>query len=474
MTYDEDGDPNTPEKPLPDVEVIAKSDGTIEVIVPDEAKDKNITVIVTDEDDKPVKDKDVVVKDESGEREEEGTTDSSGKVTFLTTYKIAYELMGGDNDETNPTFYKKGEGVASFKAATKEGYTFLGWYTNDLSQRITSISAEEEGDIVLYAKWKRTNQENPEDEDWTRLAGSNRFATNAEVIADGEWEQGGTVVLATGDNFPDALSASGLAGLNNAPVVLTPTGSGLSDEAKATLENLKPSKVYIMGNENAVSAQAAAEVTSMGATVERIGGSNRLETANAIYEEGRGSWGNTAIITWGDGFADALSVSPAAYQAKMPVFLTNSDASLDAKYMQQIKDGGFTRVLALGQENRVSAAVEKELKAAGIDVVRLAGSTRIETSVKIAKWTEGCVDGVSYDHMLVATASKFPDALSGGALAGKRGTVLVLAEDSASGTYAASEIVAKNAAAIGWGTFLGDENSISETVANVFEEASKG
>ena len=75
--------------------------------------------------------------------------------------------------------------------------------------------------------------------------------------------------------------------------------------------------------------------------------------------------------------------------------------------------------------------------------------------------------------MLVATANKFPDALGGGALAGRRGSVLVLANDDDNGLYAADEIVAKNADAIEWGTFLGDTYSISEKVANYFIAASK-
>ena len=401
------------------------------------------------------------------------TTGSDGMTYAVNIYEnfaVQFFVDGAEQTNLAQTVEKGSTATDPSSQLSKEGYTLDGWYKSDsCTGDKFDFSGAITGNEKLYAKWVQ----NPEPKDWTRLAGSNRYATNAEVVADGKWETGGTVILATGDKFPDALSASGLAGIKSAPVVLTVMGDEINDEAKVTIESLAPKTVYIMGDANTIGEGQKAQLEDMGIeTVERLGGSNRMETAAAIYEAGSGSWGSTAVVTWGDNFADALSVAPGAYAAHMPIFLTDTNANLDTKYIEQLKAGGIEHVLALGQENRVSEASVDALEAADIDVVRLAGSTRIETSVDIAKWTHENV-GATYDGMLVATADKFPDALGGGALAGKRGSVLVLANDGDNGVYAADEIVANNADTIEWGTFLGDTNSISENVANYFIEASK-
>ena len=388
----------------------------------------------------------------------------------VTTYTITYHENGGTPVGTQTI--ESGKYAPRPTDPARTGYVFDGWFTQDGTESGNWGEAFDfEGTAItesrdLYAKWS----EKP----WERLAGSNRYDTNAKLVESGFSEKGGTVILATGENFPDALSASGLAGLCDAPLLLTGKNE-LPTEVKAQLNRLAPSKIYIMGSENSVSASVEREAKSMlpGVSVTRIGGTNRFETALMAYETGKsaGTWGDTAIVTWCDGFADALSAAPVAWSNNYPVFLTDGPtATLSAEAIKAIKEGGFKRVLFLGGTNRVAESVKSDL--AGIECVRLSGSNRMETSVRIAEWAHTNT-GASYDNIVVATASKFPDALGGGALAGKRNTVLVLAEDSQAGLYAADEIVAKNASDIISGTFLGDTNSISARVATYFEEAAK-
>ena len=68
---------------------------------------------------------------------------------------ITYVLDGGTNATTNPSTYE--EGVAVILAdATKEGYTFGGWYTDSaFTNKVTEISAETTGDITVYAKFTK-------------------------------------------------------------------------------------------------------------------------------------------------------------------------------------------------------------------------------------------------------------------------------------------------------------------------------
>ncbi len=67
------------------------------------------------------------------------------------TYSISYELNGGTNG-SNPTSYTI-EDSFTLNDATKEGYTFLGWYTSsDFANKVTSTS-DLDGYVVLYARF---------------------------------------------------------------------------------------------------------------------------------------------------------------------------------------------------------------------------------------------------------------------------------------------------------------------------------
>jgi uncharacterized repeat protein (TIGR02543 family) len=72
------------------------------------------------------------------------------------TYEIAYELDGGVNSAENPSEYQKGETV-KLNFPEKDGYMFLGWYTEPtFENRIMKIT-EADSDITLYAKWTQSN-----------------------------------------------------------------------------------------------------------------------------------------------------------------------------------------------------------------------------------------------------------------------------------------------------------------------------
>ena len=77
---------------------------------------------------------------------------TSCKVTV--GYSITYVLNGGTNSSKNPTSYYKT--AVTLAKPTREGYTFVGWYTNkSLTNKITSIKKSAEKNYTVYAKWKK-------------------------------------------------------------------------------------------------------------------------------------------------------------------------------------------------------------------------------------------------------------------------------------------------------------------------------
>ena len=117
------------------------------------------------------------------------------------SYGITYELDGGTNAKENPESYVVGTGVSSFADASKEGYTFEGWYSDStFTTKVTSISVTQTGDITLYAKFTvKEEVEEEEDEQETDDLTSDEPKTNkTERDTKGDEPE-------TGDNSPIAL-----------------------------------------------------------------------------------------------------------------------------------------------------------------------------------------------------------------------------------------------------------------------------
>lgn len=304
------------------------------------------------------------------------------------------------------------------------------------------------------------------DATWQRLSGSTRYETMAAISGEG-FSSSDTVIVASGSTFPDALSATALAGYYNAPIVLSDP-SELSANAASEIERLGAKQAILVGGKAALSEAVQQSIADLGVTPVRIAGESRALTALAVYNAGAelGAWGSTAIVTTGNNFADALSISSYSYAQKAPIFLAGSDG-LDEASAAAIAKGGFTRVLIIGGQNAVPESVKAAI-GSGVDFKRLAGDTRYDTSAKVASF---CLDeGMSVDGMAVAYGGNFPDALAGGALCGSTNSIIMLAED---GSDLVSPVLSANKWDIHQAYVLGGENAVSKVLMDSFVAACK-
>ena len=125
-----------------------------------------------------------------------------GKVTlyakYAKKYAITYELDGGTNAKENPESYVMGTGVPSFADASKEGYTFDGWYSDStFTTKVTGISATQTGDITLYAKFtvKEEVEEEEDEQETDDLTSDEPKANKTKRDTKGDEPE-------TGDNSP--------------------------------------------------------------------------------------------------------------------------------------------------------------------------------------------------------------------------------------------------------------------------------
>lgn len=264
--------------------------------------------------------------------------------------------------------------------------------------------------------------------DSSRIAGDSRYTTSAE-IAESYPADVDVVYLASGANYPDALSAAPAAATLDAPLLLT-APDHLPEAIAVQLERLSPARVVIAGGFGSVSADVEEEVQALldGVVIDRMAGADRYETSRLIVADAFGDGVKTVWIATGRNFADALSAAPAAGGLGQPVLLVDGSAgSIDAATRTLIDDLDATSVWVLGGPTTVSDGVQASLDAIPdiATAYRIAGEDRFATSVQInvtrfgnTSFLEG---GPMMDKIYIASGLGFADALSGAALAGRDG-----------------------------------------------------
>ena len=264
-----------------------------------------------------------------------------------------------------------------------------------------------------------------------RLYGNVRYDTMEAIVKAGFSQKGGTVVVATGTGFRDALAAAGLAGLDGAPVILT-DGKSLSSQASTELKRLAPSKVYVVGGDLAVSPGVFNKIKAVAnpKVIKRLKGNNSASTSAMMALEGKGQWDGTAIIATNKTFKDALSAAPVSYAKHWPILLADDGVSISNDVKIALIECEITKVIIVGGTSAVTTKVEEQLNEIGIEdenIERWEGKTGTLTSAEIARKAIGL--GMSPNNIGVATSQGFPDALAGAALCGKNNAVLILADD---------------------------------------------
>jgi putative cell wall-binding protein len=323
----------------------------------------------------------------------------------------------------------------------------------------------------------------------SRIGGTDRYAT-AALIAQQAWTSAATVIVANGEtNGIDALSASYLAGLKDAPILLT-RHDGVPAETAAAIAKLNPSTVIVVGGEPSVSTSTYSALTA-GRVGQRIAGTDRYETAAKIVQAGltTATAGRTTkavtaapttvFVVRGDLYgnqvaADALATSPVAFRAHVPVVLTSTN-SLPGSSTALLQTLAPSTVYAVGSDRSVSASVEAELRARlGLSTVpRLQGADRTETAAAIANSPVSKAAGFTGTAVGIANGYSL-DALAAGPAAGKAGYPLLLtnsATDVGAGTRAYLD---QHKATLTSAKVFGDEKSVSVAVVDEVRSAAGG
>lgn len=194
-----------------------------------------------------------------------------------------------------------------------------------------------------------------------RVGGTDRYDTSRQLVAGAfPFSTADEVFLATGGNFPDALSVAPVAGRSGSAVLLVDGAKdGLDAATTDAVERLDATTAVVIGQEPSISAGIEADLVSSGAVDEttRIGGPSRYATSRLVNEAyPPAPLVDTTYLASGEGFADALSGATVAAAQGYPISLSYP-ACVPGETVDSLKRLHVDTAFVLGSELTLSRAV---------------------------------------------------------------------------------------------------------------------
>jgi putative cell wall-binding protein len=379
---------------------------------------------------------------------------------------IVYTLSGGSVSGSNASFLPPFAGDSTLQVEYPAGG---GTYVVDNDDAFGGAGNVNQDDIQSKPVQAAANSIAVQH----RIGGSDRYDTAAKIAAN--LGSARYIVLASGEDFPDALSSVYLSRqLGNDGAVLLTRKNSVPKVTLDVMRRLGTHNVYVIGGTGAISSAVVktleaqpqwlpgGEVTDGQGKlrVTRLSGADRYATNRAVNEyaaaifSGANPVGRTAIdfgssskltalFATGDAFADAMAAGAAVGgngSGNLPLILTKS-GSLSASAAAQITSLGIEKGVVLGGTGAVGASTATAIETAtGSPVYRIEGADRFATATALADWEIASATpsatakgglGFNGDEAFLANGDTYADALAGGPLAADWESPILLTKPNA-------------------------------------------
>ena len=273
---------------------------------------------------------------------------------------------------------------------------------------------------------KQNTQQKEKSQQVTRIYGKDRITTSVE-ISKSAYTTSENVVLASGFNFADALSAGQLASALDAPLLLS-SQDKLDSQTKNEIELLKAKKVFVVGGDNAISKTGIdTTLKSEKIDVTRLEGQDRYSTSQKVMEKTKEIINpEYLLIASGKNFPDALAATGFFVNHKSVMVLSDG-LTYPQSNLQEIAIGG-----------------KNQLPLKGFTGKRVSGKDRYETALEIAK--------LSFDknnNAILASGEVFADSLSAVSLTKKHNAPIILTQSNSLTENAKKYLNGKNVFIVG-------------------------
>ncbi|QQK07412.1 cell wall-binding repeat-containing protein [Miniphocaeibacter halophilus] len=315
--------------------------------------------------------------------------------------------------------------------------------------------------FILGMVFPKISLANERDLDISRISGADRYETAVEVSRKTFPKGSKYVIVASGEDFPDALVGGTLASQIDAPILLV-TKNIVTSQTRNEIKRLKPSKIYILGGIETISKNVEDNLKILG-TTERLAGKDRFETAHEISSacfrhSGSPTPGDTFAVINAYNFADSLSA---------PTFVGQSTKNHETHSVITglflYSEPTFPHII-FGGIDSIPRQASEEYEETGI---RYAGSNRYGTAVEVAKAYKTYLNQ-DIDTIVLVDGTDYPDGLASASVASMNNGAILLTNpknlSKETKEYIASNKNIRNI------IIVGGENSVSENVEKELED----
>lgn len=189
-----------------------------------------------------------------------------------------------------------------------------------------------------------------------RVSGADRYETSRK-LASYAFSSASVAFVASGDTFPDGLSAGAGAAGRGAPLLLVSSGPTAADAATGSLvKSLKATAVRVVGGTAVVSASTLNTVKASVADTQRVAGADRFLTSVAVAKNYFPTATSQVFVVNGLNFPDGLVSAPLAAVKKAPVFLSPGHC-LNREVLTQMDRLGASQLTLIGGTTSLNADV---------------------------------------------------------------------------------------------------------------------
>ena len=212
----------------------------------------------------------------------------------------------------------------------------------------------------------------------TVISGSTYFETSVKVAQAMKKKTGKepqTIFFATASSFADALSASPVAAIKNAPIIYLDKNEPIDYDVSSYLWNLgwtsSVKNAYVIGGDGVISDLVMEQVAkyldlTVGKTIQRVAGVNRYETCVAVNKKFKSVLSSDGIcVAKGLDFPDALAGGVYAASTKQALFLADGKKLQDCQN-SYLKSKNAAKITVFGGTGAVSDELVKQIVLASI------------------------------------------------------------------------------------------------------------
>lgn len=327
-------------------------------------------------------------------------TEANTRLGGADRYQVAIGISKRYSPNVPVVFIAKGsdfpDGLSAAAAASLLGGPLLLTPTADLHDGVAAeVGRLHPGKIVVVGGEGSVspavfNELKPLAGEIVRVGGRDRYETSFNITSTA-FTSASQAMLATGRTFPDALAASGAAGMVGAPVILV---DGVQSTVPARtfdlLHSLGVTTINIAGGPAAVSSAIETQIRNAGFAVTRYGGASRYEVAANINTAFFAGGAETGLFATGLNFPDALAGAALAGRLGAPLFIT-TPSCLPESVRNAADSLGLSNRVFLGGPASIGEGVVMNLGCISAGTPRISGSALVTYTLTAnpGSWTSG-------------------------------------------------------------------------------------